>query len=108
VRSKKKKSSFSERVYQAVRKIPEGKVATYGQIALIIGNPRAARAVGSALHFNPYKSVPCHRVVNHQGRVAENFGWGSWQEQKKKLLEEGVEFKSSRKVDLRRFRAVLE
>lgn len=103
-----KKGSFSKRVYQAVKKIPQGRVATYGQVAVLAGSPGAARAVGNALHFNPHPDVPCHRVVNAQGRVAENFGFGSWREQKKRLLAEGVKFKSSRKVDLQRHQAVLE
>jgi methylated-DNA-protein-cysteine methyltransferase-like protein len=90
-----KKSSFSEKVYQTVKKIPRGKVMTYGQVAASAGHPGAARAVGNVLHFNPYPNVPCHRVVNARGRIAENFGFGSWLEQKKRLLKEGVRFTSS-------------
>jgi len=92
--------SFSERVYQLVRQIPRGKVVTYGQIAAKVGNPRAARAVGNALHRNSDRTVPCHRVVNRQGKLALNFGQGGWQEQKKRLLEEGVKFKNKLSVDL--------
>ena len=55
--------SFYDIVYEQVKRIPKGKVATYGQIALMCGSPRASRAVGYALHFNPYPGViPCHRV----------------------------------------------
>jgi methylated-DNA-protein-cysteine methyltransferase-like protein len=93
---------FSEKVYQAVRQIPKGKVATYGQVAVAAGRPLAARAVGSALHQNPYPEVPCHRVVNAQGRLAPNFGKGGYLEQKRRLLAEGVRFKSEKRVDLKR------
>ena len=60
---------FFQEVYKIVRQIPEGKVATYGQIAAMCGNPRCSRAVGYALHVNPEPGViPCHRVVNREGR----------------------------------------
>jgi len=91
---------FSERVYQFVKQIPKGKVATYGQIAAKLEKPKAARAVGNALHVNPYKSVPCHRVVNRKGKVAMNFGNGGWKKHKRKLLEEGVKFKDEKHVNL--------
>lgn len=58
-----------ERIYDVVRRIPSGKVATYGQIAMLAGNPRWARAVGYALHANPEPGViPCHRVLNRFGK----------------------------------------
>lgn len=95
---------FSSGVYQLVKQIPKGKVATYGQIAAQLGRPKAARAVGNALHVNPYKSVPCHRVVNREGRVAKNFGDGGWRVQKRKLLQEGVRFKNRMCVDLEKHR----
>lgn len=83
--------SFSEKVYEAAKKIPEGKVVTYGQIAKLIGNPKAVRAVGNALHVNPTPiKVPCHRVVDRDGRLAKNFGSGGAQGQKKLLEKEGV------------------
>jgi methylated-DNA-protein-cysteine methyltransferase-like protein len=95
--------TFSRKVYQLVRQIPLGKVATYGQIAHHLGQPKAARAVGSALHKNPQpEKIPCHRVVNHQGKVAVNFGTGGWQEQKRRLLQEGIGFKNQLRVDLER------
>ena len=66
--------SFYDKVYEQVVKIPKGKVATYGQIAFLCGSPRASRAVGYALHFNPRPGeIPCHRVVKHAGRTAP--GW---------------------------------
>ena len=58
-----------EKIYDVVRRIPEGKVATYGQIAAMAGNPRWSRVVGYALHVNPEPGViPCHRVVDKIGR----------------------------------------
>lgn len=92
--------TFTEKVYQLVKKIPRGKVATYGQVAVWLGQPKTARAVGNALHVNPYRSVPCHRVVNQRGRVALNFGGGNWRDQKRKLKQEGVGFKNEKQVDL--------
>ena len=68
---------FFENVYEAVQLIPRGKVATYGQIARMIGAPRSSRAVGYALHANPRPGViPCHRVVNREGRLAPAFAFG--------------------------------
>ncbi len=93
--------SFKEEVYAAVRKIPLGCVATYGEVALMIGRPGAARAVGNALHTNPYEWgsdtvprelwVPCHRVVAKDGSLAAGFGFGGSEEQKVRLMAEGVE-----------------
>lgn len=92
--------NFSEKVYRIVKQIPAGKVVTYGWVAAELGSPRAVRAVGNALYVNPYKSVPCHRVVNQKGRVATNFGGGGWREHKRRLKAEGVEFKDKIHVDL--------
>lgn len=84
-------SNFAEDVYAAVQAVPEGKVATYGQIALMSGHRGAARAVGNALHVNPRPGiVPCHRVVNSQGRLAPDFAFGGIDEQKRLLEAEGV------------------
>ena len=83
--------SFSEQIYATVRKIPRGKVATYGQIAELSGHPNAARAVGNALHKNPYEGdVPCHRVVNSRGGLAHHFAFDGPFEQKYRLEQEGV------------------
>lgn len=83
--------SFYDEVYEIVREIPEGKVATYGQIALILGHPRAARAVGYALHANPLPGIiPCHRVVNREGRLAPAFAFGGEMRQKELLENEHV------------------
>lgn len=85
--------TFSEKVYDAVRRIPEGRVATYGQIAEIIGCPGGSRAVGNALHVNPYAPiVPCHRVVASDGSLASNFGSGGPSGQYSRLKPEGVIF----------------
>ena len=83
---------FFERVYHAVKQIPKGKVATYGQIAYAIGVPRCARQVGFALHVNPEPFViPCHRVVNRFGRLAPAFAFGGEDVQAALLNDEGVE-----------------
>ena len=84
---------FAEKVYAAVKRIPKGRVVTYGQIADIIGCSGGARAVGNALHRNPYAPiVPCHRVVAADGSLAENFGCGGIEVQYARLKEEGVVF----------------
>lgn len=86
-----KQQSFYDKVYRAVTQIPCGKVATYGQIATLAGNGKAARAVGNALHNNPAPGIiPCHRVVNAQGRLCPNFAFGGDEAQKELLESEGV------------------
>ena len=99
----KVKGSFSEKVYQIVRRIPLGKVATYGWVAAKLGSPRAFRAVGNALHKNLSSDVPCHRVVGKDGKLAVNYRFAGWKEQKKKLLKEGIKFKDKMHVDLKKF-----
>ncbi|MDP4110380.1 MAG: MGMT family protein [Bacillota bacterium] len=92
---------FYQSVYEAVKRIPEGKVATYGQIAFLTGRPRAARIVGFALHVNPFPGkVPCHRVVNRDGRLASSFAFGGEEVQRAMLLKEGVRFTESGFVDM--------
>ncbi|MFD0704819.1 MGMT family protein [Alloscardovia venturai] len=84
---------FNERVYDIVKRIPRGKVATYGQIAALIGSPRASRFVGFALHANPEQGViPCHRVVFKSGALAPGFAFGGPDRQRKLLEDEGVRF----------------
>ncbi len=96
--------SFYNLVYDSVIKIPRGKVATYGQVASMCGSPRAARAVGYALHFNPMPGViPCHRVVNRFGRLADSFAFGGISRQKELLEEEGVDVSGDFYVDLKKF-----
>ena len=84
--------NFFEQVYEVVKTIPKGKVMTYGQIARAIGS-KDARKVGWALHANPDGSqVPCYRVVNKDGRLAPGYAFGGPDEQKIRLIAEGVEF----------------
>lgn len=91
-----------EKIYDTVRRIPFGKVATYGQIARIVGNPRLSRVVGYAMHTAP-EGVPCQRVVNSFGGLADAFEpFGK--ESHRMLLEiEGVEFKADGCVDLEKY-----
>lgn len=96
------KNSF-ERIYDAVKRIPCGKVATYGQIAMLAGNPRWSRVVGYALHVNPDpENIPCYRVVNRLGEPSRAFAFGGINEQILLLQNEGVEFTDGR-VDLRKY-----
>jgi methylated-DNA-protein-cysteine methyltransferase-like protein len=94
-----KKSNFFEQVYNIVKKIPAGKVMTYGQIAEILGT-KDARKVGWALHGNRDPKIFCHRVVNKDGKVAENYAFDGWEEQKRRLLTEGITFIDEKHVDL--------
>lgn len=87
-------------ILSVVEEIPEGCVATYGQIARLIGRDKNARLVGRVLSMaGYYGAYPCHRVVNHAGRLVPG-----WQEQRYLLLEEGVPFKDDFHVDIRRCR----
>ncbi len=92
---------FFGKVYEAVKRIPEGKVATYGQIAAMCGNPSCSRIVGCALHVNPEPGVvPCHRVVNREGRLAPAFAFGGSGAQRALLEKEGVAVREDDTVDL--------
>ena len=92
-----------EKIYAVVRKIPYGKVATYGQIALLAGNPHWSQVVGYALHSNPEpESIPCFRVVNRFGELSSAFAFGGINRQQELLEAEGVEVKDGR-VDLKRY-----
>lgn len=83
--------SVFEKIYEVVAQIPKGKVATYGQVALIAGNPRWSRVVGYALHANPDpKRIPCHRVVDRFGSVSKAFAFGGENHQICLLQSEGV------------------
>ena len=93
----------TKRIYEAVRKIPAGHVATYGQIAELAGNPRMSRAVGNALHKNPDPDgTPCFRVVNAKGELSGEFAFGGPGRQQALLEKDGVEVKDGR-VDLNCF-----
>lgn len=92
-----------EKIYEVVKKIPRGKVATYGQVATAAGNPRWSQVVGYALHSNPRPGeIPCHRVVKKDGRVAEGFAFGGENVQRMLLIEEGVEFIDDYTVDMQK------
>ena len=106
------KSSSYERIWSVVRRIPRGRVATYGQIARIAGLPRQARMVGYALHAlsfdaakrgNVAASVPWQRVINAQGRISLRAFSGSEAVQRRLLEREGVKFDARARVDLERF-----
>lgn len=84
-------------ILSVVEEIPEGNIATYGQIAKLIGREKNARLVGKVLSMaSSYGEYPCHRVVNHAGRLVPG-----WREQKLLLEEEGVPFKDENHVDLK-------
>ncbi|MEG1509747.1 MAG: methylated-DNA--[protein]-cysteine S-methyltransferase [Clostridia bacterium] len=84
--------SFYDLVYKVVDEIPKGKITTYGDLAKMLCSPKASRAVGYALHFNPNPYVtPCHRVVNREGYLAEKFAFGGVEAQKMLLESEGIE-----------------
>ena len=96
----------TKRIYEAVRKIPKGKVATYGQVAELAGDKRMARAVGNALHKNPDPdNIPCFRVVNAKGELAGEFAFGGAGEQAKLLEADGIEVADGR-VDLEKYQWV--
>ncbi len=97
-------SEFNDKVYQIVRRIPPGRVMTYGQIAALLGIPRAARAVGWALHWVAEDSdVPCQRVVNRNGGLAAGYGWGGQLAHRADLEVEEVEISEGFTVDLARY-----
>ena len=95
--------SPTKRIYEAVKRIPKGKVATYGKVAEMAGKKKMSRAVGNALHKNPDPdNIPCFRVVNSKGELAPEFAFGGMGEQKKLLEAEGIEVKDN-KVDLSKY-----
>jgi len=95
---------FNDAVYDMVMQIPRGRVATYGQIATMVGKPRNARFVGFALHVNPKPGIiPCHRVVFKDGSLASGFAFGGEGVQREMLEAEGIEFLPDGRVDMRRY-----
>ena len=95
--------SPTKRIYEAVKKIPKGHVATYGRIAEMAGEPKMARAVGNALHMNPDpEHIPCFRVVNSKGELSGAFAFGGENEQARRLMADGVEVVNG-KVDLKKY-----
>ena len=92
--------SPTRRIYEAVKRIPKGKVATYGQVAALAGNARMSRAVGNALHRNPDpEGTPCYRVVNSKGELSGEFAFGGAGAQARLLEADGIEVRDGR-VDL--------
>ena len=90
-----------EKIYAAVCLIPEGSVATYGQVAEAAGNRRLSRVVGYALHVNPRPGeIPCHRVVKRDGEVSSAFAFGGANRQVELLREEGVAFRDETHVNM--------
>ena len=95
--------SPTKRIYEAVKKIPRGKVATYGQVAEMAGDKKMARAVGNALHKNPDpEGIPCYRVVNAKGELAGEFAFGGEGAQRKLLEADGIVVTNGR-VDLKKY-----
>ena len=94
---------MKQKVYAFLRTIPKGKVVTYGQIAESLGNKNLSRVVGNILHVNPNPDLyPCYKVVNSQGKLSENFGFGGLEAQKRRLEADGIEVMDS-KVDLKKY-----
>lgn len=94
------KEAFFRDVYAVVAEIPAGRVISYGEIALLLGKPQYSRLVGRALRLVPHElHLPCHRVVNSQGRMAPG-----WLEQKQLLEDEGIVFKQGGDVDMKKCR----
>ncbi len=94
-----------EAIYIIVQSIPRGKVASYGQVARLAGNPRLSRVVGYALHVNPVPGhIPCYRVVNRFGEVSSAFAFGGPGRQAELLQAEGVGFTDETHLDMARYR----
>lgn len=95
--------SPTKRIYEAVKRIPKGKVATYGLVAEMAGNPKMSRAVGNALHKNPDPdNIPCYRVVNSKGELSGEFAFGGDKVQQRLLEADGIEVINGR-VDLKKY-----
>ena len=92
-----------ERIYEVVKRIPYGRVATYGQVALLAGNPHWSQVVGYALHSNPDPhGIPCFRVVNRFGELSSAFAFGGINRQQELLEAEGIDVSNGR-VDLEKY-----
>lgn len=95
------RKSVFESIYRITKAIPFGKVTTYGEIARVLKtNPRT---VGWALHANRSPKVPCHRVVDRNGRLAPNFAFDGPNEQRRRLESEGIKFKDKMHLDLKKY-----
>ena len=96
--------SVFKRIYEVVKRIPRGKVASYGQVARLAGNPKWSRVVGYALHCNPDPdNIPCYRVVTKDGRPSKAFVFGGFQEQVYLLTQDGIGFLDDGRVDMEHY-----
>lgn len=97
------KIKYSDKVYEIVKSIPNGYVTTYKEIAIKLGNKNLSRVVGNILHNNPNEDeIPCYKVVNSKGILSNNFAFGGIDEQRKRLLNDGIEVIDN-KVDLNKY-----
>ena len=104
VKSPLKSNNTYSMIYQIIRKVPKGKVATYGQIAFLVGIPRGARQVGYALHSLPDGSdVPWQRIINSRGKISYKSASFFENIQYQLLVSEGIIFEESGKIDLQKF-----
>ena len=95
---------MKDNVYAILKTIPAGNVMTYGQVAERLGNRNLARTVGNILHNNPDPAnIPCHRVVNAKGKVAEYYAFGGADAQRTKLEAEGIVFEQNGRIDLKKY-----
>ena len=95
---------MKDNVYAILKTIPAGNVMTYGQVAERLGNKNLARTVGNILHDNPDpENIPCHRVVNAKGKVAEHYAFGGADAQRAKLEAEGIVFEQNGRIDLKKY-----
>lgn len=93
-----------ERIYEVVKQIPRGKVASYGTVAMLAGSPRWSRVVGYALHVNPDpETIPCYRVVTKSGELSKAFAFGGINRQRELLEADGVEFDDDGRVVMSEF-----
>lgn len=97
------KIKYSDKVYEIVKSIPNGYVTTYKEIAIKLGNKNLSRVVGNILHNNPNEDeILCYKVVNSKGILSNNFAFGGIDEQRKRLLNDGIEVIDN-KVDLNKY-----
>lgn len=95
--------NYFQRVYEIVARIPPGNVATYGQIAALLGEPKGARTVGWAMQNAPsHLNLPCHRVVNKSGTLAPDYAFGGAENQRTMLEKEGITFQSNGRINMER------
>jgi methylated-DNA-protein-cysteine methyltransferase related protein len=96
-------SEFTKAVYQLVKSIPRGRVMTYGQVAVLLGHPRAAQQVGWVLHWADYDKVPYQRVVNRFGSLADGYTRGGREAHRVDLETEGIEVRDDMTIDLNKY-----